>query len=202
MTRNSSGATSGIVIALTSLLLVAGSVLAAMDDAPTNIIQRADEQAVIALERSGQLDQAEARCVEMLKQNPNDSDAKRLLAEIKDVKHKRTSSTALRETLEETIIPEVNFREARVADVIEFLRTESQKISGAENPINFVWEAPEDFKSVKVTLSLRQVPLADALKYVTVLCGLRYRVDPHAVVVYQAAPPVQTDFFPSNAKSP
>ena len=37
-------------------------------------------------------------------------------------------------------------------------------------------------------MNLRHVPLADVLKYVTESAGLRYRVDPHAVVIYQAPP--------------
>jgi hypothetical protein len=168
----------------------------------TNMPQRADEQAVILLERTGQYDQAEARCMQMLQQNPNDTEAKRLLAEIEDAKHKPTSFAALKETLDEIVIPEVNFRGAGVAGVIDYLQTESHKVLGTDNPINFVWEAPESFKTAKVTLNLRGVPLADVLKYVTESAGLRYRVDPHAVVIYQAPPAVPTEASPSNVKSP
>jgi hypothetical protein len=159
---------------------------------------------VTILERMGRYDEAEARCLQVLQQNPSDAEAKRLLTEIQSLRHKPGPSTSLRELLETIIIPEVNFREAGVADVIEFLKTESQKISGAQNPINFVWEAPESFKTAKITLSLRQVPLADALKYVTGISGLRYRVDPHAVVINEAPPPAPSDHFPlpSNVKSP
>jgi hypothetical protein len=164
--------------------------------------QRADEQAVILLERTGQYDQAEARCMQMLQQNPNDADAKRLLAEVEDTKQKPASFAALRETLEEIVIPEVNFRGAGVVEVIDYLQTESQKVSGSENPINFVWEAPESSKTAKVTLNLRGVPLADVLKYVTESAGLRYRVDPHAVVIYQPPAARQTEASPSNVKSP
>jgi general secretion pathway protein D len=104
--------------------------------------------------------------------------------------------------LETIIIPEVNVRGAGVADVIEFLQTESQKVSGAENPINFVWQAPSNLKTAKVTLNLRNVPLADALKYVTEGVGLRYRVDAHAVVIYQPTPAMPTESSPPNVKSP
>ncbi|MGD1020295.1 MAG: STN domain-containing protein, partial [Verrucomicrobiia bacterium] len=104
--------------------------------------------------------------------------------------------------LDEIIIPEVNFRGAGAADAIEVLQTESQKILGADNPINFVWQAPESFKIAKVTLDLRHVPLADVLKYVTESAGLRYRVDPYAVVIYQAPLAAPAESSPSNVKSP
>jgi type II secretory pathway component GspD/PulD (secretin) len=57
-------------------------------------------------------------------------------------------------------------------------------------------------ESQKVTLNLRSVPLADVLKYVTESAGLRYRVDPHAVVIYQPPPAVPAEASPSNVKSP
>jgi len=157
---------------------------------------------VILLERTGRYDEAEARCMQMLQQNPSDPDARRLLAEIEDAKHKPHASPTLREALDEIIIPEVNFRGAGAADAIEVLQTESQKILGADNPINFVWQAPESFKIAKVTLDLRHVPLADVLKYVTESAGLRYRVDPYAVVIYQAPLAAPAESSPSNVKSP
>ncbi|MGO9246097.1 MAG: STN domain-containing protein [Verrucomicrobiia bacterium] len=188
------------LLALTSLLVFTRVAVAGTE---TNASLRADEQAVIFLERTGRYDEAEARSIQMLQQNPNDVNAKRLLAEVEDAKHKPHPSTALRETLDEIIIPEVNFREVGVADVIEFLRTESQKISGADYPINFVWQASaESFKTTKVTLDLRRVPLADVLKYVTESAGLRYRVDPRAVVIYQPPPAAPTGSSPSNVKTP
>jgi Tetratricopeptide repeat len=200
MRRNKSAAISIGLLTLANLLTGARAVVA---DTETNTIPRADQQAVILLERTGQYDQAEAQCMQMLQQNPNDPDAKRLLAEIEDAKHKHSPSASLREALDEAIIPEVNFRGAGVADVIDFLQSESQKVLGVETPINFVWQAPETVKTARVTLNLRSIPLADVLKYVTESAGLRYRVDPHAVVIYQPAPAVPpAESSPSNAKSP
>lgn len=186
-------------LALTSLLLFTRVAVAQMDTNST--YQRPDEQAVILLERTGQYDQAEARCMQMLQKDPNDPGVKRLLAEVEEAKHKHQSSATLQEIMDEIVIPEANFRGAGVADVIDFLRTESQKVLGTGNPINFVWEAPESYKSATVTLNLRNVPMADVLKYVMESAGLRYRVDPHAVVIYQpTASPAEVS--PSNVKSP
>ena len=43
-------------------------------------------------------------------------------------------------------------------------------------------------KAAKVTLNLHSIPLGDVLKYVTESAGLRYRVDPHAIVIYKPLP--------------
>ena len=43
-------------------------------------------------------------------------------------------------------------------------------------------ESPESFGQ-KITLSLRNVPLIDALKYVTTLAGLKYRIESSAVII-------------------
>jgi hypothetical protein len=183
------------LLALASLLFFAQ---VGLGDTETNTFVKA----VTILERMGRYDEAEARCLQVLQQNPNDAEAKRLLTEIQDLRHKPGPSTSLRESLETIIIPEVNFRGAGLAEVIDFLQVQSQKVSGADSPINFVWEAPETFKTAKVTLNLRSVPVADVLRYVTGSAGLRYRVDPHAVVIYQPSPAPPTESSPPNAKSP
>ena len=106
----------------------------------------------------------------------------------------------LRRKLETAIIPELNVHGAAVGDVIELLRTESQKVLKEKTPINFVWQAPEDLKTAKITLNLRNIPLADALKYVTESVGLRYRADAHAVVIYKPLPPSPNESAPANVK--
>jgi general secretion pathway protein D len=75
-----------------------------------------------------------------------------------------------------------------VSEVVDFLKEQARTLSADKASINVVWEAPEETKTAKVTLSLREVPLADALKYVTESVGLRYRVDAHAIVIYIPPP--------------
>ncbi len=148
------GSSAACVVGLLAIISLGSVVRSGFGQTDTNTVLKA----VILLERSGQYDEAEARCLQILQQNPDNADAKRLLAEIQNIKHKPFPSTMLRESLDEIIIPEVNFREANVGDVIDYLKAESQKVSGADTPINFVWEAPESFKTAKITLNLRQCP--------------------------------------------
>ncbi|HUJ10050.1 MAG TPA: tetratricopeptide repeat protein [Verrucomicrobiae bacterium] len=121
---------------------------------------------------------------------------------------------ALTEKLNKIIIPEVNYREAVVSDVITFLSEESRRLDPDRVGVNIVLSAGVSAPAVaptptptppaaggaaenpplpptgaetqegrKITLSLRDVPLIDALKYVTTLADLKYRIDPSAVIV-------------------
>lgn len=155
--------------------------------------QSSEIQAIDLLRRTGHYDEAEARGLQILKQKPDDPTIKRLLAEIQSERGRQQSSSAsLRRRIESLVIPEVNVRGASVIEVVDFLKEQGQTLSVDKAPINIVWEAPEETKTAKVTMSLREVPLAEALRYVTESVGLRYRVDAHAIVIYippPAAPP-------------
>jgi general secretion pathway protein D len=123
--------------------------------------------------------------------------------------------------LNDIIIPEINYREAVVSDVITFLSDESRRLDPAKIGVNIVLSsgvaapsvtatpvpaAPtppgppgaaaeaaaaaqaaaggtEGLEGRKITLSLRNVPLIDALKYVTTLADLKFRVESSAVIV-------------------
>lgn len=111
----------------------------------------------------------------------------------------------IQKKLNEIIIPEINFREAVISDVITFLSDESRRLDkptgvgvnivlGAVAPAPAPAPAPGvegepaapavDLTGVrKITLSLRNVPLIDALRYVTQLAGMKFRVEPSAVLV-------------------
>lgn len=128
------------------------------------------------------------------------------------------------EKLNKIIIPEINYREAVVSDVITFLSEESRRLDPEKVGVNIVLSggiaspsptpapttapaptpAPgteagassglgagggESPEGRKITLSLRDVPLIDALKYVTTLAGLKYRVESSAVIVLPSGAP-------------
>jgi hypothetical protein len=169
--------------------------------APTEEQSR-EMQVIMVLERTGRYDEAEARCIQILEQRPNDQVATRFLSEIQARRRQENPLADLKHKLADIVIPEVNVREAAVADVIDSLQTEAQKRSADKAPINIVWQAPEELKTAKVTLILRSVPLTDVLKYVTEIAGLRYRVDAHAVVIYKPVPTAPKESSSSNVKSP
>jgi hypothetical protein len=147
-------------------------------------------QQAILLGRTGLYDEAELRCRKILEAQPDQLSAQRLLKEIQE-KRKATgpeSAVGLRLRLEKMVLPEVNVREAAPQDVIAFLQDKATQLSPKDSPVNFVWQVAGDKPLPKVTLSLRQVPLLDVIRYVMELTGLRYRVDAHAVVIYRPEP--------------
>jgi general secretion pathway protein D len=135
--------------------------------------------------------------------------------------------------LNEIIVPEINYREAVVSDVITFLSDESRRLDPEHVGVNIVLgggiasptapaappaapppapgAAPEaglpgagngaEVEGRKITLSLRNVPLIDALKYVTTLANLKYRIESSAVIVLPIDAPsgeMVTRIYPVN----
>ena len=165
------------------------------DDQLGDLLQQA-----ILLARVGLYDEAVARCQQILQQKPDQPTVKQLLGEIQEKRRQVAPplpGIELRGKLQDMIVPELNVREAAAADVIEFLRAESKKLTQGIGEVNFVWQVPAGQQLPKVTLNLKNVPMLDAIRYVTELAKLRYRVDEHAVVVYppegaEAAPGAST----------
>lgn len=112
--------------------------------------------------------------------------------------------------LNRTILPLVKVREATVRDLLDFLHAKSIELDNTESDplrkgVNMVVKletapvpdapAPDDPASpvsvsdTRITLSLTNIPLAEALRYVCELAGLKYRVEPHAVVITPLSQP-------------
>lgn len=82
------------------------------------------------------------------------------------------------------IIPEIAFAEAPIGDVLDYLAARAAEISKGETVVNFIYRGtPEQRQSSLITLSLRQVPLTEAIKYVGQLSQSRIKYEPHAVIV-------------------
>ncbi len=111
--------------------------------------------------------------------------------------------------LNEIIFPEINFREAVISDVVNFLSEQSRKLDPEKTGVNIVLGAgvaeasspeappaatepgqpaaatppasPEGGR--KITLNLRNVPMIDALRYITSLANLKFRMESSAVLI-------------------
>jgi general secretion pathway protein D len=103
--------------------------------------------------------------------------------------------TAVLEKLNKITFPEVNFREAVISDVVSFLSSKSRELDPEKVGINIVLGAgvpaaapgeaatPAPSGVRPVTLSLRNVPMVEVLKYVCSLAYLKYRVEANAVLI-------------------
>ena len=157
------------------------------DEELGDLLQRA-----VTLAQFGFYAEAEESCKRILEQKPDQPTVKQLLQEIQQKRRLAGGDKAnagLQRKLTEIILPEVNFREAVAHDVFAYLQDESKRLSADKTAINIVWMVPDDSKQRLVTLALQKVPMLDVIRYVTDLTGLRFRIDPHAIVIYQPESP-------------
>jgi len=102
-------------------------------------------------------------------------------------------SISIENKLNRIIIPSMEFSSARLADVLEFLAQKSQELDTvATDPldrgVSIVIDPSGDPGAVppaERTLSVRltNIPLGEAIRYVTQQAGMRYRIDAVAVTV-------------------
>jgi hypothetical protein len=90
--------------------------------------------------------------------------------------------------MQKIIFPEVKFNGASVEEAIEFLRIKSKDYDQVERDpakkgVNLVVKPGAAPSSATVSLDLKDIPLSEALRYVTELGGMKYKVEPYAVVV-------------------
>jgi len=125
----------------------------------------------------------------------------------------------IRKTLAQTILPELTFRDATLQEELDFLarRLRDHKISVAivlhpkEGPPSSaeILDAPADLLKSKVPISLTNIPLAEALRYVCGQGNLKYTVEANGIRIVPtwADDPmfnrdlrIPRDFFPAFEK--
>lgn len=83
------------------------------------------------------------------------------------------------------VLPEANFRNAPLPDVIRFLQEKSIELDPAKKGLNLILKINGEPRAseIDINLSLREIPLSEALRYVAQLGGLNLRFDENAVVL-------------------
>lgn len=104
-----------------------------------------------------------------------------------------SGNVIIEQKLKNIIIPSLEFRDARLVDVIDFLVAKSQELDvneadPARKGVSIVVDPSgsidgQDLSQLPVTVRLTSVPMEAALKYVTQLVGMKYRIDEYAVFV-------------------
>lgn len=144
-----------------------------------------------AFANAGRVDEAKHLCREILKQEPGRLDVEEFLKSLEALEPKIVRpepGLLLKAKLDKMVMPEVNFHDAKVPDVMAYLQKQTGLLSEDKTEINFVWLVPVEEKLPLITLSLRRVPVSDTLRYVMQLSGLRHRVEEHAIVIYKPEP--------------
>jgi hypothetical protein len=83
------------------------------------------------------------------------------------------------------VLKEIDFKAAPVEDVVSFFRAKAKELDPEKNGVNFVLSPAvlDVVKDTKITLSLKNIPMSEALRYSLIQANLDYKVEPFAVVL-------------------
>ena len=104
----------------------------------------------------------------------------------------RSPGAYLTEKMNKIILPSVQFKNATVEEAIEYLRVKSRDLdtftdaSGVKGT-NIILKSGDAPSNARITLDLKDVPMSEALRYVTELAQMKYKVEAHAVLVVPLA---------------
>jgi general secretion pathway protein D len=121
------------------------------------------------------------------------------------------NTVEIQNLLNNIIIPKIEFREATIREAVDFLKQKSKDLDPNKRGVNIVLKlegtpgssqpaatTPETAPGVpgtpasagatnpndaKITLSLTNIPLSEALRYITSLAGLKVKIDQYAVTI-------------------
>jgi hypothetical protein len=85
--------------------------------------------------------------------------------------------------LTKLILEKVDFREATLVDVLDFLKQKGNQLGGGKLAINFVFQLDEAARNAKVTVTLNNAPYSEVLRYIGELANVQFVYEPYAIVV-------------------
>jgi hypothetical protein len=90
---------------------------------------------------------------------------------------------ATQEALKKLILEKVDFREASLAEALDFLKQKGNLLAGGKVAINFVMQLDEQAQARKVTIAMQKVPFSEVLRYVGDLADVQFVYEQYAIVV-------------------
>lgn len=92
------------------------------------------------------------------------------------------------EKMQKIIFPQVQFEGASIEEAVEFLRIKSRDYDTIEKDptkrgVNLIIKPGTAPSTAQISLDLKDVPMAEALRYITELGGMKFKIEPFAVVV-------------------
>jgi|UniRef100_UPI0037850C5E general secretion pathway protein D len=100
----------------------------------------------------------------------------------------RSPGAYLTEKMNKIIFPTVQFQGATIDEAIEYLRVKSRDLdtftdaSGVKG-VNIILRTGDAPSNASISLDLKDVPMSEALRYITELAQMKYKVEAHAVLV-------------------
>lgn len=83
----------------------------------------------------------------------------------------------------QVIIPEINLTDAPIGDVLTYLTDRAGELTGGKFVPNFIYKGTSEQRAeTLISLSLRNVPMTEAIRYIGQLSRTDFRYDAHAIV--------------------
>ncbi|MEM9444154.1 MAG: hypothetical protein AAGA18_02265 [Verrucomicrobiota bacterium] len=95
----------------------------------------------------------------------------------------RSNKFNINNKLKNIIIPEINFKGATIQDAVSYLKQQSQFHDPEGEGIDFILKDKAAQSKNAFSISLRSIPIGEALRYVTTLAAMKYRVEEYAVFI-------------------
>lgn len=105
----------------------------------------------------------------------------------------------LSQKMQNIIFPQVAFSGASIDEAVEFLRVKSRDLDVTETDlarkgVNIILKAGDNPSTASISLDLKDVPMIEALRYVTELAGMKFKVEPFAVLIVPVSETTQEQF--------
>jgi general secretion pathway protein D len=100
----------------------------------------------------------------------------------------RSASAYITEKMNRIRFPSVQFSGATLEEAVEFLRVKSrdldvQEADPAKRGVNIILNTGDTPITTAISIDLTDVPMTEALRYITELAGMKYKVEAFAVMV-------------------
>jgi len=154
----------------------------------TSLKAQSDIQTVynegVTLYNEGKYADAMVKFTAILKEDPRIVHARSYLAKCRAaLAGNRALSSGIKAHIAQIIIPELNFKDAPIGDILDYFTIRAEELSGGKVRPNFIYKGSADQRrNTRVTLSLRNVPMTEAIRYVSQLSGTYIKYEEHAIV--------------------
>ena len=95
----------------------------------------------------------------------------------------KLAPNATETALKKIILEKVDFHDATLVELLDFLKQKGNQLGDGKVAINFVIQLDEQAKGARVTLSMQKVPFTEVLRYIGDLANVQFTFDPYAIVV-------------------
>ena len=108
--------------------------------------------------------------------------------ELQSISNTMNASRYYTEKMNRIVFPNVQFSGASIDEAIEFLRIKSKDLDTQEKDpskkgVNIILRSGPTPSTAQISLDLHDVPMVEALRYITELASMKFKVEPFAVVV-------------------